>query len=149
MKVEWLSPDILKPYPRNAKTHPQKQVDNIVNSIRRFGWQQPIVVDSDMVVIIGHGRLLAAHQMGLKQVPVLVADNLSEEEARELRIVDNKANESEWDWETLKRDVAGLSFEGFDFGLDDIRVVKDEPEEVLDDDEIICPRCGHIFGELA
>lgn len=149
MKVEWLPPVDLKPYPRNAKTHPQKQVDNIANSIKRFGWKQPIVVDRDMVVIIGHGRLLAALQMGLKQVPVLKADNLSEEEAKELRIADNKANESEWDWEALKKDVADLSFDGFDFGLDDIRVVKDEPEEPEDDDQVICPRCGYVFEELA
>ena len=56
MKVEYLSPDELIPYAKNAKQHPPKQVDQIANSIKRFGWQQPIVVDKKKVVIIGHGR---------------------------------------------------------------------------------------------
>lgn len=148
-QVVYLSPHDLVPYERNAKIHPQRQIDNIINSISRFGWQQPIVVDKDMVVIIGHGRLMAALQMELDEVPVLIADNLTEEETRELRIVDNKTNESEWDWETLKKDVEGLSFEGFDFGLDDIRIVKDEPEQADEDEKVVCPRCGHVFEELA
>lgn len=148
MEIVYLSPAELTPYEKNAKQHPQRQIDNIANSIRRFGWKQPIVTDADHVVIIGHGRLLAALQMGLDKVPVLVATGLTEKQARELRIVDNKTNESEWDWATLKKDVADLSFEGFDFGLDDIRIVKDEPEDEDKDESVVCPRCGHVFEEL-
>ena len=69
MKVEYLRPDELVPYPGNAKQHPADQIRHIANSIKRFGWQQPIVCDKDKVVIIGHGRLLAAKELLLDSVP--------------------------------------------------------------------------------
>ena len=63
MNITWVSPDTLMPYPGNAKQHPPEQVEHIANSIKRFGWQQPIVVDENNVVIIGHGRLAAAKEL--------------------------------------------------------------------------------------
>ena len=72
MKVEYFSPDELIPYDKNAKQHTPTQVEKIANSIKRFGWQQPIVVDRNKVVIIGHGRLLAAKQLMLDLVPVVL-----------------------------------------------------------------------------
>jgi len=115
MKIVERSIGDLKPYPQNAKKHDQKQIDNVANSIRRFGWQQPIVIDRDDVVVIGHCRLLAAKKLGLETVPVTVADDLTPDEIKELRIADNKTNESPWDFDTLQLDVEGLEFEGFDF----------------------------------
>lgn len=115
MKIVERSIGDLKPYPQNAKKHDQKQIDNVANSIRRFGWQQPIVIDRDDVVVIGHCRLLAAKKLGLETVPVTVADDLTSDEIKELRIADNKTNESPWDFGTLQLDVEGLEFEGFDF----------------------------------
>jgi site-specific DNA-methyltransferase (adenine-specific) len=105
----------LVPYSMNAKVHPEEQIANVANSIRRFGWQQPIVVDDNNVVVIGHCRLLAAKRLGLREVPVTVASGLTDEEIRELRIADNKTNESAWDFEMLDRDRAGLAFDGFAF----------------------------------
>lgn len=115
MKIVERSIGDLIPYPQNAKKHDQKQIDNVANSIRRFGWQQPIVIDRDDVVVIGHCRLLAAKQLGLETVPVTVADDLTPDEIKELRIADNKTNESPWDFDTLQLDAEGLKFEGFDF----------------------------------
>ncbi len=115
MKIVERSIGDLKPYPQNAKKHDQKQIDNVANSIRRFGWRQPIVIDRDDVVVIGHCRLLAAKQLGLETGPVTVADDLTPDEIRELRIADNKTNESPWDSDTLQLDAEGLKFEGFDF----------------------------------
>ena len=80
MKVTWMRPDELTPYGGNAKKHPPAQVEHIANSIKAFGWQQPIVVDSDNVVIIGHGRLLAAKELHLDTVPVVCAENLTPEQ---------------------------------------------------------------------
>ena len=157
-QVVYLSPHDLVPYERNAKTHPQRQIDNIINSIRRFGWQQPIVVDKDMVVIIGHGRLMAALQMELDEVPVLIADNLTEEETRELRIVDNKTNESEWDFELLQDETRDLNFDGFDFDFSSLeetdentysgRGVVEYGEDSFADEHFKyeCPECGFKFN---
>ena len=105
----------LIPYSMNAKVHPEEQIANVANSIKRFGWQQPIVVDDNNVVVIGHCRLMAAKRLGLQEVPVTVASGLTDEEIRELRIADNKTNESSWDFEMLDHDREGLEFEGFNF----------------------------------
>lgn len=121
MKVEYLSPDELKPYSKNAKQHTPAQVDHIANSIKRFGFQQPIVVDGNRVVIIGHGRLMAAKQLQLDKVPVVFADDLSEEDVKALRLADNKTNESDWnsflDEELAELDIAGIDMEQFGFDL--------------------------------
>lgn len=121
MKVEYLSPDALVPYQKNAKQHPAKQVEHIANSIKRFGWRQPIVVDKNKVVIIGHGRLLAAKELKLEKVPVVFADDLPESEVKALRLADNKLNESEWIGGLLDEELAGLAIDGIDmsqFGFD-------------------------------
>ena len=121
MKVEYVSPDILVPYGKNAKQHPPVQIDQIANSIKKFGWRQPIVVDKNNVVIIGHGRLAAAKQLLLDSVPVVVADDLSEEQVKALRLADNKTNESDWLDTYLAEELAELDIAGFDmseFGFD-------------------------------
>ena len=65
LRIEYLPVDALKPYSRNAKKHPDEQVEHIANSIREFGFRQPLVIDRDGVLVIGHGRLLAAKKLGL------------------------------------------------------------------------------------
>lgn len=87
-------------------------------SIRRFGWQQPIVIDEQNTIVIGHCRWMAAKRLKLAEVPCTVASGLTEEEIRELRIADNKTNESEWDMDALAESLDGLSFEGMDFSFD-------------------------------
>ena len=123
MNITWVAPDTLIPYPGNAKQHPPEQLEHIANSIKRFGWQQPIVVDKNNVVVIGHGRLAAAQQLFLESVPVVVADNLSDEEINALRLADNKTNESAWDFDKLEEELAALAIEGIDmtqFGFEDL-----------------------------
>lgn len=130
----------LTPYEKNAKTHDAKQVANVANSIRRFGWQQPIVIDENGVVVIGHCRLMAAKKLKLKEVPVTVASGLTEDEIKELRIADNKTNESPWDLGLLAEDIEGLDFEGFDldFGIDG-EVGGVTSDEVVEDDFDVTP----------
>ena len=130
----------LTPYGLNAKKHDDKQVDNVANSIKRFGWQQPIVIDEQGVVVIGHCRLMAAKKLGLKEVPVTVASGLTEDEIKELRIADNKTNESPWDLGLLAEDIEGLDFEGFDldFGIDG-EVGGVTSDEVVEDDFDVTP----------
>lgn len=144
----------LKPYGKNAKKHDATQVANVANSIRRFGWQQPIVIDESGVVIIGHCRLMAAKKLGLNEVPVTVASGLTEDEIKELRIADNKTNESPWDEDMLRVDLDGLSFDGFDFDFSmhddaiqpiDLSDVTDGCGVTEDAKLMHCPKCGFIF----
>lgn len=124
--------DELKPYENNQKKHTRKQIENVAASIRRFGWQQPIVIDENGTVVIGHCRLLAAKKLKMAEVPVTVATGLSEEEIKELRIADNKTNESEWDMDALALSLDGLTFDGmdFDFNLpEDVARLPFEPED--------------------
>ena len=128
----WVDPNELIPYPKNAKQHDKAQVKNIANSIRRFGWQQEAVVTQDNVLVIGHGRRLAALLLKC-EMPVKVIDQKSEEltdeDIRELRIADNQINgETGFDFELLAEDLEGLDFEGFDF---DFQMPEEEEEPVF------------------
>jgi ParB-like chromosome segregation protein Spo0J len=123
MKVEYLSPDELVPYGKNAKEHPPAQVERIANSIKRFGWQQPIVVDRNKVVIIGHGRLAAAKLLNLDKVPVKFEDDLTDAQVKALRLADNKTNESDWSENLLAEELAELDIDGIDmseFGFENV-----------------------------
>jgi len=135
LDIVYLSPDELIPYPRNAKQHPEEQVEHIANSIREFGFRQPIVVDADNVVVIGHGRLMAAKKLGLESVPVARADDLTEEQIKALRLADNKTNESDWDFTQLEAELAELEldFDMGDFGFDEIDTESVESKQNVDD----------------
>lgn len=115
LKIEYVPIEELKPYERNAKLHPDEQVEHIANSIREFGFCKPLVVDKDNVLVIGHGRLLAAQKMGLDSLPCVRADGLTDEQIKALRIVDNKTNESEWDFDLLAEELPYIDLSAFDF----------------------------------
>ena len=136
MDIQYISPSELIPYSKNAKRHPAEQVKLIANSIREFGFQQPIVVDNDNVVIIGHGRLLASKRLKLKEVPVVRIDNLTEDQIKALRIADNSVAESEWNLDFLKEEIADIDLDMTDFGIDlDFGEELDESENGDDDDD--------------
>lgn len=121
MKIEYKHPDELIPYEKNAKLHPAEQVKHLANSIKMFGWTQPIVVDDQNVVVIGHGRLMAAKELNLDRVPVVRRDDLTEEQINACRLADNKTNESPWDFSKLEEELASLAIDGIDmsqFGFD-------------------------------
>ena len=126
--IEMKIGDII-PYHKNAKIHDSIQVDNVAESIRRFGFVQPLVVDKDNNLIIGHGRLKASQKLGLKVVPVVRMDDLTEEQVKQLRILDNKLNESEWDFELLAAEIEELDFDGFDIDFN----LPEESEEQEED----------------
>lgn len=131
---DWISPEDVKPYSRNSKIHTDKQIKNIVNSIKRFGWQQDVVITSDNVLVIGHGRRLAALKIGCEMPYHIIdktADELTDDDIRELRIADNQTNaETGFDFDTLSADIDGLDFEGFDF---DFGIPADDVVEVDED----------------
>lgn len=106
------------PYAKNAKKHDEKQIKNVAESIRQYGFVQPIVVDADGVIVIGHCRALAAKKLGMDIVPCVCVDDLTTEQVKALRLVDNKTNESEWDLEMLTDELQDVVLDGFDFDLD-------------------------------
>lgn len=105
----------LIPYERNTKKHDKTQINNVAESIKQYGFVQPIVIDKNNVVVIGHCRLLAAKQLKMKEVPCVCVDDLTDEQVKALRIVDNKSNESEWDFDILPDELAELDLSAFDF----------------------------------
>lgn len=131
------------PYARNPRNN-QAAVAKVAASIREFGWRQPIVVDSNMVVIVGHTRLLAAQQLGLEQVPVHVAEGLTEAQVKAYRLADNRTHEeAEWDSELLAIELGELKDFNFDLGLTGFdaeeleALLNDEALEGLTDDDAI------------
>lgn len=101
----------IKPYPKNAKKHPDKQLKQIAQSIKEFGWQQPIVVDKKGVIIVGHGRWFAykKYKDELKlPKPEIKTANLTEKQAKAYRLADNKLNESDWDMELAIEELKDL-----------------------------------------
>lgn len=108
----------IKPYDRNAKKHDDTQINNVAESIRQFGFVQPIVIDSNGVIVIGHCRFEAAKRLKYAEVPCIMVDDLTPEQVDALRIVDNKTNESPWDIDLLTEELQGLDLSMFDFEWD-------------------------------
>lgn len=131
-----MNPADLKPYRKNAKLHDEAQIKNVAESLKKYGFRQPIVVDKDNVIIIGHCRQLAALRLGLEEVPVEVADDLTAKQVKELRLLDNKTNESEWAYDLLAQELKGLDLEGFDIDWGIPELIEPEPEIEEDDYEI-------------
>lgn len=134
VKVQNVSIDKIKPYENNPRDN-EAGVDAVANSIDEFGWQQPIVVDKDNVIIVGHTRYKAAKKLGMKEVPVVVADKLSEEQVKAYRLADNKTGElTDWDDGLLDSELDDiLNIDMSDFGFD-IDMPDDEDNEAKEDD---------------
>ena len=106
------------PYARNARKISDAAVAKVAASIKEFGWRQPIVVDTEGVVVAGHTRLLAARKLGLTTVPVHVAANLTPAQIKAYRLMDNRSHEeAEWDMELLPLELEDLKALEFDLGL--------------------------------
>jgi site-specific DNA-methyltransferase (adenine-specific) len=136
MEVKSLKLDSITPYGKNAKKHDKRQINNVAESIKQYGFVQPIVVDRDGVIVIGHCRALAAKKLGMEEVPCVCVDDLTPEQVNALRLVDNKSNESDWDFDLLSVELPGLDLSAFDFdwGLRDElndSVVEDDYDPVL------------------
>lgn len=117
-RYENVSIDKLTPYKNNARTHSEKQVEEIANSIDEFGFINPVLIDSDYGIIAGHGRVLGATRLGMEEVPCIFVEDLTEEQKRAYIIADNKiALDSDWDEELLKIELGELDDLDFDISL--------------------------------
>lgn len=160
MKIEQWKIDRIKPYEKNPRQN-EKAVAAVAESIREFGFRQPVVVDRDGVIVVGHTRYKAALKLGLKTVPVHVATDLTPKQARAYRLADNRtAENAEWDVDLLPIELGELRDDGFDLklvGFSDKELAEylREFDTDLDDgdadaeepaDTIRCPKCGHEFS---
>lgn len=165
LKIEMVDIEKVRPYEANPRKIPPEAIEKVANSIREFGFRQPIVTDKDYVIIAGHTRFQAAKALGLKQVPVHVA-NMTEEQARAYRIADNKTNEfASWDSMFLKSELDKLAQADFDLGLTGFgaaeleKALKTSEEKTPGSREFTsddfdkfkhkCPRCGFEYDEDA
>lgn len=132
MKIEMLKVKDLIPYERNPRNN-KDAVDVVANSIKEFGFKNPIIIDKDNVIVAGHTRLLAAKKLKIKEVPCVRADDLTDEQIKAFRIADNStAQVAEWDFDLLKFEIEDLpEFDFADFGLEFETV--EETVEKLDD----------------
>ena len=145
----------ITPYEKNAKKHDETQIANVAESIRQYGFVQPIVIDRDGVIVIGHCRALAAEKLGLEEVPCVCVDELTPEQVKALRLVDNKSNESPWDFDLLAEELTGLDLDAFDFNWGTVsgetdpsamdEMFTDAPEKETEPRQIQCPHCGEWF----
>ena len=139
MQVTEAKTESLIPYGFNNRKHSEQQIDCVANSIAQFGFNQPIVVDEDNIILVGHCRLEAAKKLGLAKVPVLKKAGLTEAQKKAYRILDNKLqNDSEWNFESLELELNQLEemdFELEPWGLEELRnlFTEDEPEAEEDD----------------
>ena len=162
MKVEIVSIESIVPYANNPRNN-EEAIEKVARSIDEFGWQQPIVVDENMVIIVGHTRLLAAKSLGLNEVPIHVADKLTDEQARAYRLADNRTNEyASWDMklvgiELRELDDLGMDIESTGFSNIELASLLIDPDfdvgteddqgklDQLDPKYVVCPKCGNEF----
>lgn len=162
-----ISLDLLIPYARNARTHSAKQISQIAASIREFGFVNPVLIKTDMTIIAGHGRVQAAQQLSMKQVPCLILDHLTEVQAKALAIADNKIPlNAGWDAEMLTLEIDELKFAGTEMDLlafddDELKSIIDSVAGKAEEDEVYTskiiapvyepkgekPSVGQLFNE--
>lgn len=154
LKIEYLPIDALKPYERNAKEHPQEQIEQIKESIRQFGMNDPIGIwGDDCLIVEGHGRLIALQEMGETEVPTIRLDHMTDEQRRAYTLVHNKTTmNSGFDLEMLHSELEELDIDMTDFGFQNLDNIDwDEVGDLTDDsyeepkkEQLECPNCHHI-----
>lgn len=152
MEIVNVAVDKLVPYENNPRNNTEA-IQYVANSIKEFGFKVPLVIDSDNVVICGHTRLLAAKQLGLKDVPCVVADDLTDEQIKAFRLADNKVGEiATWDLNKLQLELDFLDCNMEEFGFisameepDITDFLEDHESKTKEPKTVVCPECGHAF----
>ena len=164
MKIENIKLKDLKHYIKNSKQHPEEQIKTIARSIQEYGFNTPILIDSDNNVIAGHGRLLAAEKLKMNQIPCIRVKDLTPDQIKAYRIMDNKSSESEWQEELLVEELKELMEEDHEmqmtgYNTDEINELLDliaketKKDKVKEVDKIsqmlvTCPFCKKEFKKL-
>lgn len=155
MEIIYKKLEELTPYENNPR-HNEIATDYVANSIKEFGFKVPIIIDKDGVIVAGHTRFEASKKLGLKEVPTIVADDLSEEQVKAFRLADNKVSEfATWDFDKLDMELEDLDIDMSDFGFDMPDIEWDNVEELTEENYsepthnmLECPKCHHIDRDI-
>lgn len=155
MEIKNLKINDIKPYDNNPRINDGAAVDAVASSIKEFGFNSPIVVDQDFIIINGHTRHKAAKQLGLEEVPVLIVEGLSPEQIKAYRIADNKTSEfSEWDFDKLIDEIKDLAEQNYNLeltGFDELECLKMIEDDISDFNEKLPendPDIDELFDKL-
>ncbi len=158
LQTVMVSVEKISEYEFNNRVHSPAQITHIAQSIERFGFNQPLVLDEDGIILVGHGRLAAAKSLAMKKVPCVIISGLDENEKKAYRILDNKIqNDSTWDFANLEAELSALKDSGFEltsFGLEDLMALSEDSIAALQPKEYdetaadsinkcSCPTCGN------
>lgn len=155
LEIEYINIDDIKTYPNNAKLHPAEQIEQIKKSIQEFGFNDPIAIDENNVIIEGHGRYIACKELDIKEIPVIRLEGLDEEHKRAYMLVHNKLTmNTDFDIELLNEELEEISFDMSEFGFEfdeEENNITDNKEINIDeyDDnnfDVECPKCGFHFN---
>lgn len=149
MNIVYMKMADIKPYENNPRNN-EAAIPYVKNSIREFGFKVPILIDENNVIVCGHTRYEAAQELGYDEVPCVYADNMSEEQIKAFRLVDNKTHEdSKWDFSKLNEELEGIfDIDMEDFGFTDISLpAVPETQETTEHEArmVVCPKCGTQF----
>lgn len=152
MEIKQVKLSDLIPYENNAKKHDETQIKNVAKSIKEYGFVQPIVIDKDNVIVIGHCRYEASETLGMEEVPCVLVDSLTDEQVRALRLVDNKTNESPWNFDLLNEELEAIKeIDMSEFGFEAIVDIdlnsffEDAEPKEKEPKKMQCPHCGEWF----
>ena len=156
LKIVYLAPEELTPYEKNTRRHTPTDIEQIKTSILRCGFDDPIGIWGEQnIVVEGHGRLIAAKEMGLERVPCIRLDHMTDAQRRDYAIRHNRTQElSSWDFDRLEEEIAALMLQGAD--LSDMKfalkaLAEEDPAQEFADSEKqknhVCPRCGHVWAK--
>ena len=156
LEIKYIPIDDIKPYKNNPRLN-ENAIPYVMNSIKEFGFKNPIILDKNNVIVAGHTRLESAKRLDMKEVPVIYADDLTDEQVKALRLADNKvAEKSMWDYTKLDEELESIleidmSLFDFNINTDDLELDYDNENEVEDINKKLCrcPKCGHINEEKA
>jgi len=140
MDIQYRKISEIKPYDKNAKKHPESQIKAIAESIKAFGFNQPVVVDKYDVIIVGHGRYFASLYLELETIPVTKIE-ITDEQARAYRLADNKLNESEWDMQLVIQELREMQVSMLDLtGFDRKLILNDDEKDDIVPEVPVTPR---------
>lgn len=156
MQIIYKKIDEVIPYENNPRKN-DEAVDYVAKSIKEFGFKVPIIIDKDNIIVTGHTRLKAAKQLGLKEVPTIMADDLTEEQIKAFRLADNKVSEfANWDFDLLNfelDDISNINME--EFGFSEVNIDWDNVEDLTEENYeepqhnmLECPKCHHIDRDI-
>lgn len=153
LKIEYVDINSIKPYENNPR-HNEEAIPYVMNSIKEFGFKNPIIIDKNNVIIAGHTRLESAKRLGMNEVPIIHAVDLTDEQIKAFRLADNKVSEQAgWDFELLDEELNDLNMDMEEFGFEKLESIdldsffEAKQEETKKEEEsklntIICPHCG-------